>query len=40
MAEFMSSNDQLGNVKGTLPWDGTTDWLLDYQEPYQSFSVE
>ncbi|CAD6245734.1 unnamed protein product [Miscanthus lutarioriparius] len=29
---FMSSNDELGNVKGMLPWDGTTDWLLDYQD--------
>ncbi|CAD6264983.1 unnamed protein product [Miscanthus lutarioriparius] len=29
---FMSSNDELGNVEGMLPWDGTTDWLLDYQD--------
>ncbi|KAG0524193.1 hypothetical protein BDA96_07G189400 [Sorghum bicolor] len=29
---FMSSNDELGNVEGALPWDGTTDWLLDYQD--------
>ena len=30
--DFTSRNDELGNVEGTLPWDGTTDWLLDYQD--------
>jgi len=39
---FMSSNDELGNVEGMLPWDGTTDWLLDYQDfgMYSSNSVD
>uniref|UniRef100_A0A0A9BIA5 Uncharacterized protein n=1 Tax=Arundo donax TaxID=35708 RepID=A0A0A9BIA5_ARUDO len=30
---FTSSNgDELGIDAGPLPWDGTTDWLLDYQD--------
>ncbi|CAO2200441.1 unnamed protein product [Urochloa humidicola] len=30
---FMSSNDDvLDIVEGPLPWDGATDWLLDYQD--------
>uniref|UniRef100_K3YMD3 Uncharacterized protein n=1 Tax=Setaria italica TaxID=4555 RepID=K3YMD3_SETIT len=27
-----SDNDVLGIVEGPLPWDGATDWLLDYQD--------
>ncbi|PWZ58685.1 hypothetical protein Zm00014a_011417 [Zea mays] len=29
---FMSNGNELGDVEGTSPWDGTTDWLLDYQD--------
>jgi len=30
---FMSTNDDaLGIVEEPLPWDGATDWLLDYQD--------
>ncbi|KAJ1269532.1 hypothetical protein BS78_07G218800 [Paspalum vaginatum] len=29
---FAGSNNELGNVEGPLPWDGMTDWLLDYQD--------
>ncbi|KAL6859194.1 hypothetical protein ACP4OV_018196 [Aristida adscensionis] len=31
---FASGNDELelGIIPGPLPWDGATDWLLDYQD--------